>query len=148
MADPLEKIRALIHRAVHPSTPIEEARTAAIIALRMATEAGLELAPASDRAELAEFRKSAERFREASARVTKNGSGSAPFDVTQAFRRRPQKRERPPASDYAIIVSMYRGYCRACRRQYDEGDEIAYRRGSGSTHYTCRAYWDEKHDGT
>lgn len=139
----LEKIRAIVNRAVHPSTPIEEARTAALIALRMATEAGLELVPTADRAALAEFRKSAERFREASARVTRN---ETPIDFSQVFKRRPQRRAQPPAGDYAVIISAYRGYCKSCRREYKEGDEIAYRRGAGATHYTCRGFWEEKRE--
>ena len=39
----LDKIRNLIARAAHPGTPVEEARTSAVIACRMIVEHGVHL---------------------------------------------------------------------------------------------------------
>src|SRR5262245_47005554 len=126
----LEKIRALTDRAVHPSTPIEEARTSALIAVRMAREAGLEVMTGAERRELVQFRQAAGRVNGSSPHA--NGTVNPASDPAYPFRHRARKRTDGPG-DYAIITSMYNGYCRACRRGYKEGDEIAYRRGFGAT---------------
>lgn len=121
------KVRALIERAVHPSTPEEEARTSALIAAKLIKSSGLEV-------------------------TTPKGSGPSAStkppqtdedDRWEAIRRQSHRRRRQREVTWVLLVSAYRGRCKSCRLHYEAGDEICWRRGSGATHFDCRSYWDD-----
>lgn len=113
----LEKIRALLARAVHPTTPSEEARTSAHLAVRLIVSNDFTIGA--------------------------NGHArSAPPPPPPPPPPEP-KRSRSSGSSYAVLSSKYDGRCVACAKPYAVGDRITWRRGEGATHYACRAFWDD-----
>lgn len=133
--DVVAKVRALLERAAHPSTPEEEARTSAFIAARLIKANALEVTlPAVVPASAAPPAPPGD----ASSRATHDG----PFRAARTTRRR-RRRPVPEDPSWVLVLSMYRGRCKACRRFYEQGDEVCWRPGSGRTHFACRGYWDD-----
>lgn len=121
----LERVRSLLARAAHASTPEEEARSCAVMAVRLITEHHIALSlPTSPAA--------------------------SPSLLDIAFRRGVVPFEAPPDEDleptrplnYAVLASRYAGNCRACGGRYDVGETIAYASARGATHYECRSWHD------
>ena len=126
----LAKIRALLARATHETTPPEEARTSAHLAARLIVSHGFSIGAASH----------------------SNGYAQPPPPPSPEER---PKRSSSREKNYAVFSSKYRGRCVSCGSPYAIGDRIAWRRGEGTTHwrrgegtthYTCREFWDRLDD--
>ena len=117
----LAKIRALLARATHETTPAEEARTSAHLAARLIVSHGFSVGAADH----------------------SNGHAKAPPPPPEE---KPRARSSSREKNYAVFSSKYRGRCVSCAMPYAIGDRIAWRRGEGTTHYTCREFWDAAED--
>jgi len=106
------RIQSLIERAAHPETPIEEARTSALIAVRMiAKDKSLE--------KLAAFEASAAAFQEVEARE------------------RPRPEKPPDDGTYRVMRARFPGICRVCVGDIEIGDQVAHRKRWGTAHIGC-----------
>ena len=112
----LAKIRALLARATHETTPAEEARTSAHLAARLIVSHGFKIGLSN---------------------------GHAPPPPPPPEEPRPRARSSGGMKNYAVFTNKYRGRCVSCGAPYAIGDRIAWRRGEGTTHYTCREFWDD-----
>jgi hypothetical protein len=108
----LEKVRALIARALGTSFE-EEARTSALVAVRLMKEHGLELV---------------EGGRAPPPRA------SAPVPTEPSRERRPTPGTR---AQRMHIRSRFDGWCRLCGEMFRAGDLIAWARGRGAVHARC-----------
>lgn len=144
MSAAIDRMKALVARAVHISTPEEEARSCAIIACRQIHQHGL-LTGGSSVLE--------EQLRSLERRITELSR-----DLVQAHRDRDQARAElavqrargpgetkasgaAPAGDIVELASRYEGVCRVCHGPYRVGDRVAWRRGKGAVHPDCRSSW-------
>ena len=118
----LAKIRALLARATHETTPPEEARTSAHLAAKLIVSHGFSVIGIVSHS---------------------NGYEKPPPTSAQEVKR---SRSAAGMKNYAVFTSKYRGRCVSCGAPYAIGDRIAWRRGEGTTHYTCREFWDRLDD--
>jgi len=132
VTDAKRRIDALIARAVHPTTPEEEARTSALIAVRQARENGLTLVDAAAHArEIASLQNTIESLLATMPEPAEYAPPPPP----------PTARPRRKGEPFVTLVSKYDGKCKACSERYLSGDEIAWMRERGATHYACREWF-------
>lgn len=92
----VDQVRSLMDRAVHASTGTEEARTSALIAVKMAKDLGLRFATDKEMTELAELRELAKRFKEAQAQAQVQSRRAYPWPFNQYAP--PSRGYTPPAA--------------------------------------------------
>lgn len=114
--DALDRVKKLVERAVHSSTPEEEARTCAVKALQLLTEHKLEIVDPNAKGKT---------------------SNTTPWeDVvmqgTEAWKEVPS---------FRVTRSMAKGKCVACKTEIPRNEMVARVFGKGDTHYRCRRYW-------
>ena len=82
-----EKVRALLDRAAHASTPEEEARTSALIGARMMKEAGLRIGTVKELEELRDLRAMVARIRSAQvqAQVAQRKASRRAYSYSNGF---------------------------------------------------------------
>ncbi len=120
MSDKLDRVRALIARALDTTgTSEEERRTAAVIAVRLIHENGLIDGCTATRVEYRER----VVYREGPERVV--------------YRDRPVYADRPPLARRRVIESKFFGRCQGCGCRYDVGDPIAWSRTEGVRCMSC-----------
>jgi len=128
MKDVYVKINALINKAAHTNTPIEEARSCALAACRLIKKHEIELGSAeklvsSEPDEIDPYM---------SYDRPVNGIPVNPNDFTHDIQQ------------YRIIISKAPGQCGACKKQYLANTPIAEGIGSGiKTHFTCKRFFVE-----
>ena len=122
------RVQALVARAAHEGTPVEEARSSAVIACKLIHEHEM-LAT--------KFTASADDF---------PFSYRTPPTPAPAPAKRGRGRSRPwvDADDDSPIklVSKYRGRCLACLMSYDVGETVWWRPHLGATHDGCKDDYD------
>jgi hypothetical protein len=118
MTATFERVRSLISRALHPGTPVEEARTSAVIACRLLAEHG-PLRPDTQPVDLESIE------REAFDRGYMEGAADA------------KRMASPPVPKRHVIASKYAGRCQSCGGAYRIGESIAWAKGEGAVHVRC-----------
>ena len=111
MTAPLDKVNALIARALG-TTFEEEARSAALIAVRLIRQYNLALVPAHD-----------------ARRAPPPPSPPAPPP--------PRRTRRPPHPEMRTIRAKFPGFCRVCRTHWTVDEWIAWVPKEGATHLDC-----------
>jgi hypothetical protein len=138
--DPLVRLQNLFDRAVHASTPEEEARTAAILAVRLMHKLGLHpsKSPAPTPARTPQ--------RDPWGPVT----DSWPSVAHPRPGKRGKVRKPPaPASNGQVYVkepvrirSNFPGICLGCGETFEGGETVWWLKSEGATHAECRGYWN------
>jgi hypothetical protein len=173
----IERVNALIERAVHESTPVEEARTSALIAVKEIKKHGLAVGtlvkvappprashyehhnpwydqrpPPTEKRfvvcgkcgvvrEAGEPCKTCEDREADAARRAKQRAKETERRQTSA--REAYQSSRGGGTRYKRLESRYAGKCKACGNLYTTGDDIAWVRDEGATHWDCREYWSQ-----
>lgn len=134
----LVRARALLDRAGHPNTPEEEARSAAVIAARMIYENGFVLSGSDEEKTSVPPQPAVEPRAAATAAAT----AAHVQQIWNVFEKNQKNQTRFRRSEeYGLMASRYDGYCKACKRPYKRGEQVAVMVGRGATHYACREFW-------
>ena len=146
MTDVVARVRALLERATHASTPEEEARTSALIAARLIRQHNLVVdvavvpapsplpartAPSSAWAEVSWADLSAANSAWTTSRSPASSEPSpSPDFFGDSFEDRPR--------DFRVMQNKFKGKCISCQRSIAIGEWIGWRPNRGATHYECR----------
>lgn len=149
----LERTKALVQRAAHAATPVEEARSCAVLACRAIVEHALLAGvapPSSDearlRSELARLERSvallARELEQVKRERDKLRGQIAELERAAAGKAKPPPAPKGGRGGVVELRSRYDGECRVCGGPYREGDRVAWRKGRGAVHPDCRAAWE------
>jgi len=118
-----DQVKALIERAFHKGTSIEEARTSAIIAIRLIVKHDLQIIDKKE----PEF----ESIHE-----------NDPWDEILNNPNWADKKEWNTVTTFRAVQAKSKGVCKACGGVFNK-DEVIANAGpdKGITHYRCRGYW-------
>jgi hypothetical protein len=151
MTSPLAKLQMLIDLSVHPNTPKEEARTAALIACKMIRAENLvirpgllpgfdnDLIPRRPTAYEARSQKDRASNEKREKRAEARRSTVEEGDIPKRDPNDPRTWRTP--GKFRRLTSKYSGTCRKCSVGYDAGDVIAWFPDRGATHWHCRGFW-------
>lgn len=142
MADVMDRLRKLLAMAESPVD--EEARTAALLAVRLIKEHKIELALPGNKPPAAAG---------APPPPTPRATG-APWPPPNPFRNDPFREPTPPPPPPPPATRAYRfggppvrlfakfaGACAHCNRSFARDAEVFWMRRHGTTHVTCVEYW-------
>jgi hypothetical protein len=115
----LDKVKKLVERAAHVSTPEEEARTCAITAIKMLVASGYEIVDPKETGE--------------------RGSGVTinPFDIVS-------KNGFMRVTPFKTGIAAKQARCVACKLKIEKGAPNAFsldKAKPGETHFRCRGFW-------
>ena len=114
------RIKALLNRAGHKSTPVEEARTCAVMAAQLMFKGGYDIVVKQSDDFEPSIRPDADPYEDLVNRETDN------WKDVQTFR---------------ITVSKGVGTCIACGKRIEKGVPTAEVYRKGVTHFSCKSYW-------
>ena len=114
-SNPLERIKALISRASHTTTPLEEARTCALMAVQLISRHSYEVIDP----------------------VPKVEDDSDQWSETVAT----HESWTTEVYTFKLAISKSSGICVACAKPYNKGVPVAESYGKGTTHFKCKGYW-------
>lgn len=151
--DPKAKVQSLIALALHENTPAQEARNAAFLALDMiakynllhdAKKSLLDVDPVFDlQWKLRHEQETSARYRAAAEDANKRA---------EQFERlyKEAVAQMAPTAKAKLVrrftSSRYTGVCRGCGVRYLMGDDIAWIKDMGATHWKCRAWFGPVED--
>lgn len=158
----INRITALIDRAAHEGTPEEEARTCALMACKQIKQHGLAVGTlfrpngANGYAAPPPYNEPPPQQRYVHCPVCgvvkmaglrcevcdRNDAEAA----REAAKKREQSKvnyrtSRSGGQTFKQITSTFTSKCKSCGNLYREGDQVAWSRGNGATHWDCREYW-------
>jgi len=153
--DQLLLLKNLFDRAIHASTPEEEARTAALMAVRLMHKLGL--SPSNTSGVIGEPTRANGGAR--GARPAEGGIDWSRFTPEEraawehgqhtAGKRKPRKPTVARNVNGQVYVkepvrlrSHYPGICVGCGETYDKNDVIFWVKNEGATHAECRGFWN------
>lgn len=154
---PLDKIRALVTRAAHPETPVEEARTSAVIACKLIVQEKVELVVKNGRAPTPGGRvwapSSDVDWFTIVDEILRNGFGPFGRRPPPPPPRRPDARRR--SVYHAVCPDALKLKCVCCRQRVDPGETMCWVEQqelisttsvAEVTHERCsQIHWGSKH---
>lgn len=117
----VERVRALLARAGHDTTPEEEARTSAVLAARLIARTGICVGSGSD--DVDALRRRIEALEAALRRRRRGGRGRDGVEPEDAY--------------FKVYVAGKAGNCQKCGRGYAATERIAWVNPIGPVHVGC-----------
>jgi len=140
MSKLLKRFEALVNQAVHKDTPIELARTTAMVALREFEKLRKENPNGivfND--EYMIIRKDSVEYIGPEPNPIYNDIIETIYD--NIVPPMPTDKEENEVSLFQVKISSQKGKCISCGKEYNNGEIIAWSRGRGETHHRCRSYF-------
>jgi len=119
----IDRIKALMARAIHKNTPVEEARSSALIAIKQIAKYKLEII-------------------DPKVNPTINVESSYDDDMHSAKPSNPHNTaDWVEVKNFNIKMAKSAGVCVSCNKEFFKSEVIAFVFNGGTTHYKCRHYW-------